>query len=262
MGVLVKWYFLKSWNTCLILQLFLSFVSSFVQLPVNDQHHYFCKLLLKLLRKVALVFLTLNSFPEKQESKKGTDEGWIPETSMTLPHYFCLCSYLCLVVIVRINVILSIYFYLFLEYMRTFTPKWIVFHFLNLWKLGEGGKMNKVLGMLEAGNAACQANCINKTMSFSFSSRNGGYNHLFFFSFDSCFLGGGLSFWKRLSPLLYPWELDNVGSVRNQVCNLHMWGLEFEYDQNMVKEANTKIRRGFSWESWWSDISWRVEIRV
>ena len=92
----------------------------------------------------------------------------IPETSMTLPHYFCLCSYLCVVVIVRINVILSIYFYLFLEYMWTLTPKWIVFHFLNFWKLGEGGKMNKVLGMLEAGNAACKANSINKTISFRF----------------------------------------------------------------------------------------------
>ena len=152
---------------------------------------------------------------------------------MTLPHYFFLCSYLCVVVIIRINVILSIYFYLFLEYMRTFTPKWIVFHFLNFWKLGEGGKMNKVLGMLEAGNAACKANSINKTMSFSFYSQNGGDNHLFFFH-STAVLGGGLSFWKRLSPLLsnstrqlYPWELDNVGSVRNQVCNLHMWGLEF-----------------------------------
>ena len=152
---------------------------------------------------------------------------------MTLPHCFCLCSYLCVVIIVRINVTLSIYFYLDLKYTRTLTPKWIVFNFLNFWKLGEGGKMNKVLGMLEAGNAACQANCINKTMSFSFSSRNGGYNHLFFF-IRQLFFGRGLSFWKRLSPLLsnstrqlYPWELDSVGSVRNQVCNLHMWGLEF-----------------------------------
>ena len=202
MGVLVKWYFLKSWNTCLILQLFLSFVSSFVQLPVNDQHHYFCKLLLKLLRKVALVFLTLNSFPEKQESKKGTDEGWIPETSMTLPHYFCLCSYLCVVVIVRINVILSLYFYLFLEYMRTFTPKWIVFHFLNLWKLGEGGKMNKVLGMLEAGNAACKANSIHKTMSFSFSPQNGGYNHLFLFHSTAVFWEGSQRLKKTVSVAL------------------------------------------------------------
>ena len=74
------------------------------------------------------------------------------------------------------------------------TPKWIVFHFLNFWKLGEGGKMNKVLGMLEAGNAACQANCIYKTMSFSFSSRNGGYNHLF------CFHSTAV-FWERVSAL-------------------------------------------------------------
>ena len=126
-------------------------------------------------------FFWITSFPENQESKKGTDEGWIPETSMTLPHCFCLCSYLCVVVIVRINVILYFYFYLFLEYMRTLTPKWIVFHFLNFWKLGEGGKMDKVLVMLAAGNAARKVNSIQKTMSFSFSSQKGGYNHLFFY---------------------------------------------------------------------------------
>ena len=123
---------------------------------------------------------------------------------MTLPHYFCLCSYLCLVVIVRINVILSIYFYLFLEYMRTLTPKWIVFHFLNFWKLGEGGKMNKVLGMLEAGNAACKANSIHKTMSFSFSPQNGGYNHLFLFHLTAVFWEGVSAFEKdclRCSPI-------------------------------------------------------------
>ena len=95
--------------------------------------------------------------------------------------------------IVRINVTLSIYFYLDLKYARTLTPKWIVFIFLNLWKLGEGGKMDKVLVMLAAGNAARTVNSIQKTMSFSFSSQKGGYNHLLFFSFDSCFLGGGLS---------------------------------------------------------------------
>ena len=56
--------------------------------------------------------------------------------------------------------------------------------------------MNKVLGMLEAGNAACQANCINKTMSFSFSSRNGGYNHLFFFHSTAVFWEGVSAFEK------------------------------------------------------------------
>ena len=99
---------------------------------------------------------------------------------MTLPHCFCLCSLLC--VVFRINVILSIYFNLDLKYTRTLTPKWIVFIFLNLWKLGEGGKMDKVLVMLAAGNAARKVNSIQKTMSFSFSSQKGGYNHLFFHS--------------------------------------------------------------------------------
>ena len=90
-------------------------------------------------------------------------------------------------VIVRINVILSIYFYLDLKYARTLTPKWIVFIFLNLWKLGEGGKMDKVLVMLAAGNAARKVNSIQKTMSFSFSSQKGGYNHLFFLHFSDFF---------------------------------------------------------------------------
>ena len=47
--------------------------------------------------------------------------------------------------------------------------------------------MNKVLGMLEAGNAACKANSIHKTMSFSFSPQNGGYNHLFLFHLTAVF---------------------------------------------------------------------------
>jgi len=125
----------------------------------------------------------------------------------------------------RINVTLSIYFYLDLKYARTLTPKWIVFIFLNLWKLGEGGKMDKVLVMLAAGNAARKVNSIQKNTSFSFSFSKGWLQPSIFSSFYSCFLGGGLSVCKRLSPLLssstrqlYPWELDNVGSVRIQVC--------------------------------------------
>ena len=42
--------------------------------------------------------------------------------------------------------------------------------------------MDKVLVMLAAGNAARKVNSIQKTMSFSFSSQKGGYNHLFFHS--------------------------------------------------------------------------------
>ena len=113
---------------------------------------------------------------------------------MTLPHCFCLCSLLC--VVFRINVILSIYFYLDLKYTRTLTPKWIVFIFLILWKLGEGGKMDKVLVMLAAGNAARKVNSIQKTMTFSFSSQKGGYNHLFFLLLYLFF------FWKQYSILL------------------------------------------------------------
>ena len=63
--------------------------------------------------------------------------------------------------------------------------------------------MNKVLGMLEAGNAACKANSINKTMSFSFSSQKGGYNHLFFHS-TAVFWEGVSAFEKdclRCSPI-------------------------------------------------------------
>ena len=85
--------------------------------------------------------------------------------------------------------------------------------------------MDKVLVMLAAGNAARQVNSIQKTMSFSFSSQKGGYNHLFFLHSTAVFWEGGLSFCKRLSLLLsnstrqlYPWELDNVGSVHIQVC--------------------------------------------
>ena len=99
-------------------------------------------------------------------------------------------------VIVRINVILSIYVYLFLEYMRTFTPKWIVFHFLNLWKLGEGGKMNKVLGMLEAGNAACQANCINKTKTVATT--------IYFFFIRQLFFGRGSQLLKKTVSVALP----------------------------------------------------------
>ena len=104
-------------------------------------------------------------------------------------------------VVFRINVILSIYFYLDLKYTRTLTPKWIVFIFLNLWKLGEGGKMDKVLVMLAAGNAARQVNSIQKTMSFSFSSQKGGYNHLFFHSTD-VFWEGVSAFEKTVSVAL------------------------------------------------------------
>ena len=120
---------------------------------------------------------------------------------MTLPHCFCLCSLLCVVFILRINVILSIYFYLDLKYTRTLTPKWIVFIFLNLWKLGEGGKMDKVLVMLAAGNAARTVNSIKKTMSFSFSSQKGGYNHLFFHS-TAVFLEGSQHLKKTVSIAL------------------------------------------------------------
>ena len=121
---------------------------------------------------------------------------------MTLPHCFCLCSLLC--VVFRINVILSIYFNLDLKYTWTLTPKWIVFIFLNLWKLGEGGKMDKVLVMLAAGNAARKVNSIQKTMSFSFSSQQGGYNHLFFLHSTAVFLEGVSAFAKdclRCSPI-------------------------------------------------------------
>ena len=47
------------------------------------------------------------------------------------------------------------------------TPKWIVFIFRNLCKFGEGGKMAKVLVILEAGNPACKVNSIKKPQAFS-----------------------------------------------------------------------------------------------
>jgi len=79
-----------------------------------------------------------------------------------------------------------------LKYTRTLTPKWIVFIFLNLWKLGEGGKMDKVLVMLAAGNAARKVNSIQKTMSFSLSSQKGGYNvTIYFFFILQLFFGRG-----------------------------------------------------------------------
>ena len=98
--------------------------------------------------------------------------------------------------ILRINVILSIYFYLDLKYTQTLTPKWIVFIFLKFWKLGEGGKMDKMLVMLAAGNAARQVKSIQKTMSFSFSSQKGGYNHLFFLHLTAVFWEGVSAFEK------------------------------------------------------------------
>ena len=158
----------------------------------------FTEPLLKLLRKVVLVFWN-TSFSKKQESKKGTDEGWIPENSMTLPHCFCLCSFLCAVFILRINVFFSVYFYLDWKYTRTLTPKWIVFIFINFWKLGEGGKMDKVLVMLAAGNAAQKVNSIKKKWALVF-------------------------FLKRVATTIF-----------------------FFF-----------IRQLYSWETWCSDISWRV----
>ena len=73
--------------------------------------------------------------------------------------------------------------------------------FLNFWKLGEGGKMDKVLVMLAAGNAARKVNSIQKTMSFSFSSQKGGYNHLFFHS-TAVFLEGSQHLKKTVSIAL------------------------------------------------------------
>ena len=90
---------------------------------------------------------------------------------------------------------------------------------------------------------------------------------IYFFFILQLFFGRGsqrlqktVSVALQFNPQLYPWELDNVGSVRIQVCIdiVRMWGLGFLNDQNMVEEANTKIGRRFSWESWCSDVSRRV----
>ena len=56
--------------------------------------------------------------------------------------------------------------------------------------------MGKVLVMLAAGNAARKVNSIQKTMSFSFSSQKGGYNHLFFFHSTAVFWEGVSAFEK------------------------------------------------------------------
>ena len=58
-------------NIYLILQLCFLFVSSFVQLPVASTTNFWRTFV----EVVALVFLGFTSFPENQESKKGTDEG-------------------------------------------------------------------------------------------------------------------------------------------------------------------------------------------
>ena len=50
--------------------------------------------------------------------------------------------------------------------------------------------MDKVLVMLAAKNAARKVNSIKKTMSFSFSSQKGGYNHLFFLHSTAVFWEG------------------------------------------------------------------------
>jgi len=52
--------------------------------------------------------------------------------------------------------------------------------FSQFMEIGWGGKDEQSAGnLLEAGNAASKSNSINKTMSFSFSSQNGGYDHFF-----------------------------------------------------------------------------------
>ena len=72
--------------------------------------------------------------------------------------------------------------------MWTLTPKWSVVHFLNLWKLGEGKDEQSAWNAKEAGNTACKANSINKTMSYSFLLKMVATTIYFFYSFNSCFL--------------------------------------------------------------------------
>ena len=64
--------------------------------------------------------------------------------------------------------------------------------------------MDKVLVMLAAGNTARKVNSIQKTLSFSFSSQKGGYNHLLFFHSTAVFWEGVSAFEKdclRCSPI-------------------------------------------------------------
>ena len=67
------------------------------------------------------------------------------------------------------------------------TPKWIVVIFRNLCKLGEGGKMAKVLVILEAGNPACKVNSIKKPRALVFLLK-GWLQPSICFSFGNCFL--------------------------------------------------------------------------
>ena len=62
--------------------------------------------------------------------------------------------------------------------------------------------MDKVRAMIAAGITARKVNSIQKTMSFSFSSQKGGYNHLFFLHPTAVFGSGSWRLKKTVSVAL------------------------------------------------------------